>query len=292
MKGMNKFLSSPAFSAVSFLLAGALLFFAGIGGARSALQYYSQNYAAQMDIHDIGVSLLENGEIVSYRDYTGRGKVDASNLSTNEQSNWAHSAGLDSLNDETYDPLLGNLLEEGEVFKLGKKYKEVLSVRNSGTVDQYVRVSIYKYWLNDKGERDQELTPSQIDLHLNEANVGAGKDWIEDTEAKTAERTVLYYTKLLKCKDNLGSGESNETSEITDTLLVDPNIARVVNQVPSTKTVDGKTYKTLKTTYSYDGHQFVIEAHVDAVQDHHADDAILSAWGREVTVSNGTLSLK
>ena len=291
MKGLKKVLSSPASSAISFLLAGALLFFGGIGGARAALQYYSDDYQAQMDVHDIGVSLLENGKIVSYRDYEGRGQVDASNLSTNEQDNWDHSSGLDSLDDDIYDPLLGNLLEEGETFKLGQKYKEEISVRNSGTVNQYVRVSIYKYWLNGE-EKDRELKPTQIDLHLNEANVGEGKDWVIDEDSSTDERTVLYFTKLLKCESILANGESNETSTITDTLMVDPDIARVVTQVPSTKTIDGKTYKTLKTTYDYDGRQFCVEARVDAVQDHHAADAILSAWGREVTVSNNTLSLK
>jgi hypothetical protein len=35
----------------------------------------------------------------------------------------------------------------------------------------------------------------------------------------------------------------------------------------------------------------VLEATVDAVQDHHAQDAIKSAWGVDVTISNNTLSL-
>lgn len=296
MKGLKKVLSSPAFSTISFLLAGVLLFFGGIGGARAALQYYSDDYQAEMDVHDIGVSLLENGERVSYRDYIGRGQVDSSNLSTDEQKNWDHSSGLDSLDDDIYDPLLVRFSadydgEDKEEFKLGKKYKEEISVRNSGTVDQYVRVTIYKYWLIGT-EKDRELKPTQIDLHLNEANVGEGKDWVIDKDSSTDERTVLYYTKLLKCEANLKDGESNETSTVTDTLMVDPDVARIVTQDAAEKKVDGKTYKTLTTTYDYDGRQFCVEARVDAVQDHHADDAVLSAWGREVTVSNGSLSLK
>lgn len=48
----------------------------------------------------------------------------------------------------------------------------------------------------------------------------------------------------------------------------------------------------IKTTYDYDGKQFRVEVEVDAVQDHNAEEAILSAWGRNVTVENGKLSLR
>ena len=44
-------------------------------------------------------------------------------------------------------------------------------------------------------------------------------------------------------------------------------------------------------SYDYDGAQFCIEAKVDAVQEHNAEDAVWSAWGKRVTVDNGTLSL-
>ena len=47
----------------------------------------------------------------------------------------------------------------------------------------------------------------------------------------------------------------------------------------------------ITTTYDYDGARFCLEATVDAVQEHNAEDAIWSAWGRRVTVHNGTLSL-
>ena len=50
-------------------------------------------------------------------------------------------------------------------------------------------------------------------------------------------------------------------------------------------------YTTITTTYDYDGLQFCVEASVDALQEHNAEDAILSAWGRKVSISNGSLSL-
>lgn len=51
--------------------------------------------------------------------------------------------------------------------------------------------------------------------------------------------------------------------------------------------------KTITTTYEYDGAQFVLEATVDAVQTHNAKDAIKSAWGVDVNISDdGALSLE
>ena len=48
---------------------------------------------------------------------------------------------------------------------------------------------------------------------------------------------------------------------------------------------------TIQTVFTYDGARFCIEARVDAVQENNASDAILSAWGREVSAGGG-LSLR
>ena len=93
-----------------------------IGSARAALTYYSQTYTSRVQMQNIGVTLLENGEKVSWRDYS-----DKSNGSWNE----------------TTGVLLENMLGEGEKFQIGKVYQEELSVTNSGSIDQYVRVNIY-----------------------------------------------------------------------------------------------------------------------------------------------------
>ena len=50
-------------------------------------------------------------------------------------------------------------------------------------------------------------------------------------------------------------------------------------------------YTTIITTYLYDGVQFRLKVEVDAVQEHNAEDAILSAWGRKVSVSDNMLRL-
>ena len=163
--------------------------------------------------------------------------------------------------------------------KPGKAYKENLSVTNSGNINQYVRVTIYKYWLDQDGNKMTDLSPDLIDLHL----VNLGTDWIVDEEAATPERTVLYYNKLLYAE---GEGIS-ETPLFADTLTIDGKIADKVTQKRET---DG-VYTTITTSYDYDGVQFRIEARVDAVQEHNAADAAKSAWGKDVTVNSGVLSL-
>ena len=102
-----------------------------------------------------------------------------------------------------------------------------------------------------------------------------------DKDASTSERTVLYYTKLLK------AGKSS--SPLSDTLAIDNMIATKVSQTTET---NANGLKTITTTYDYDGVTFNLEAKVDAVQDHNAEDAIWSAWGRKVAISNNTLRLK
>ena len=48
---------------------------------------------------------------------------------------------------------------------------------------------------------------------------------------------------------------------------------------------DENGYQTIETVYEYDGYRFYIEAEADAVQTHNAQEAIKSAWGVDVEVS-------
>ena len=255
MKRIKRFLKSPAATMIAFVLAVGLLLFSTVGGARAALTYFSDTYVSRVQMSNIGVTLLENGEKVSWRDYS-----DKSNGSWNE----------------TTGVLLENMLGEGEKFQIGKVYQEELSVTNSGSIDQYVRVNVYKYWLDKDGEKQRDLSPKLIGLNF----VNLGSDWLIDEESSTTERTVLYYSKLLKSGDT--------SSLFADTLAIDSAIGTKVTQ---TTKKEGK-YTTITTTFDYDGVQFCVEARVDAVQDHNAADAIWSAWGRKVQVNNGTLSLQ
>lgn len=254
-------------TAALFALAMGLLGFSAVGSTRAALTYYSETYTAQMDVQSIGVALLENGSVVSYRDY-------------------AHG-------DDEWHMASGELLAlpEGEAWQIGRTYPEVLTVRNSGAIDEYVRVKIYKYW-TEGGRKRTDLSPSMIDLHL------TGDHWIVDEEASTAglgeddgkdgEMIVLYYDGILRAAED--GGGYHETTPFADAVAID---GRVATKVTETRTTDADGWTTVHTTYDYDGASFVIEAEVDAVQTHNAESAIRSAWGIEVEVGpDGRLSLK
>ena len=116
-----------------------------------------------------------------------------------------------------------------------------------------------------------------IDLHFVEGN-----GWVIDEEASTAERTVLYYTGIVP------AGES--TPNFADTLKIDNKIADKV-KIETGKDENGN--EVIRHVYKYDGYQFHVDAEVNAVQTHNAQDAIKSAWGVDVNVSaDGTLSLQ
>lgn len=252
MKKKRKLLSAGP---VILLSASALLLVGStVGSTRAALTYYSDNYTADMSVSSIGVSLTENGKNISSRDYSH---------SNNE---W----------DVTEGELFKDL-QKDEAIVPGKTYKEELSVSNSGSIDNYVRVILTKSWTDKNGKKDTTLSPGLIDLHVVEDN-----GWIVDEDASTAERTVLYYTGIVS------AGES--TPNFIDTLKIDNKIAEKV-KVETSKDENGNTI--IRHVYKYDGYQFHVDAEVNAVQTHNAKDAIKSAWGVDVTVSeDGTLGLQ
>ena len=270
MKKLKKIISSPVFSIAAVAAAAGLLIFASISGARAVLNIESDDYYAHVELYDIGVSLLENGTRVAWRDYDEK----AADGSWDETSGTDHVGALcrylldkdgDGKNDEDLKP--------------GKAYPEAISVQNTGTINEFVRVTITKYWLDEKGNKTQVLDPGLIKLNLVNSS-----SWLVDSNASTPERTVLYYSRLLN------SGEP--TAALSDTLTIDGSVAGMTTQSTKQEVKNGKTYTTITTTYAYDGYQFCLEAQVDAVQEHNAQAAVKSAWGTNVVISGTTLSLR
>ena len=250
--------SFPKKPALVLTAAALLLVGSTVGSTRAALTYYSENYSAQMNMQSIGVSLLENDKVVSNRDY----------VSNNEWKGTSEGT------------LLTNLLGKDETFTPGKKYNEAISVKNSGTIDTFVRVIITKSWQDEEGKKNTTLSPDLIELNfLTDNGWEIAKDQSEQSD-QSKERTVLYYTKALKA--------GKPTPALSDTLRINPSIASDVKQNVSE---DGKTITYI---YKYNGYTFHIDAEVDAVQTHNAKDAIKSAWGVDVNVSDDetTMSLQ
>ena len=217
-------------------LAVILLLGSAVGSTRAALTYYSENYTAEVKVSQIGVSLAENGNIVSKRDYDG--------------DDWKTESS----------PLLSNMLSAGEKLALNKLYEEKLAVRNTGEIDEYVRVRIYKYWTEgDSDKRLNTLSPGLIKLNLTH-----GDEWVNpDGNTFDRECTVLYH------KGPLPVGAE---AEFADTIAIDKKVAEEFT------TVD-KGNGIVETVYKYDGVEFHVNVEVDAVQTHNAQDAIRSAWG-------------
>ena len=212
---------------VALLLGAAAVLLLGstVGSTRAALTYYSENYSAQMNLKHIGVSLVENGQVVSSRDY----------VSGNEWSG------------NTEGKLLANMLGENEKFTPGKQYDEAISVTNSGDIDTFVRVIITKSWKDKEGKKNTELSPDLIELNFPE-NSG----WVISEEQSTKERTVLYYTKAL------APGESS--SNLSDTIRINESVAAQVEKVTDGSKITYR-YKYDGYTFNLDAEVDAVQTH-------------------------------
>lgn len=118
-----------------------------IGSTKATLTYMSDNYLAQIDIKSIGVTLTENGNDVSWRDYK------------HKDDDWSEATGV----------LLGDMLKNAgdEKLILDKKYDEKLAVKNSGSIDEYVRVTVQHYWADkETGDKLSNLIHQRYRLTL------------------------------------------------------------------------------------------------------------------------------
>lgn len=258
MERKRSLLRSGILTAFLFLVAVALLLGGSIGGARAVFSTQSEDLITEIQLKNIGLVIVE-------------GKTEL----------------------EEDGELLTNLLGEGESFKVGKKYDEKLSVTNKGTIDEYVRVEVYRYWIDSQGNKVQfvkgkdgrtiYLNPEAIILKLEEETGDDDPKWIVDEKSSTKERTILYYSKPLAPNEN--------SNAFYDKLMVDADIVnseKIVDEVWD----DTHTHRVITTEYIYNGYQFAIEVFADGVQTHSAEKAILSAWGVHVNIgADGTLSL-
>ncbi len=243
-------------------LAVILLLGSAVGSTRAALTYQSQNYEAEIIVSRIGVTLLENGKGVSWRNYT-------------PDNEW--NQGTNDEEDLKKGELLTEMIPEGEKLVLNKDYKEELAVTNSGTIDEYVRVRIYRSWKDKEGNKITTLSPE----HINIKDTVNSDEWIE-RKTNSKECIELYYKGILK------PGE--KTEPFADKICIDDTV--VVDGVEETLTKDVEIRENTKTgeitmVYKYDGVQFFVDVDVDAVQTHNAKDAIMSSWGVDASNVDG-----
>ena len=238
MKKFREFLSKPVVTVVLFALALLLLGSGTVGGARAALNIQSEYYNSEVELNDIGVALIEKQADDSFKVVAGK------NALMGETSQIGAAIKAD-----------GKLLP-------GKTYSEVLAVRNTAEINEYVRVSVFKYWQDANGNKIPEMDSKWIKLGF-----VTGNGWTIDTSSTTEERTMLYYGTDI--------APGMDTTPFLSTVTIDDTVLTKVSQ--STSVENGVT--VIRTTYIYNGNRFCIEVLVDGVQDHNADQAKLSAWG-------------
>ena len=145
--------SFPKKSALLLTASALLLIGSTVGSTRAALTYYSENYSAQIEMQNIGVSLLENGDVVSSQDFTSKNQQEVKD-----------------------GELLTGLLGEKEKFAPGKKYKEELSVQNSGNIDTFVRVILTKSWQDKEGNKRRSAEVVADNVYFGDSKRDAAGD--------------------------------------------------------------------------------------------------------------------
>lgn len=233
MKGFKKFISRPVVIVLLLVMAVGLLLGTGVEGTRAVLNQESSPFHANVEVASIDVALLENGSLVANNGYNG-----------------GNPSGELKLPE----------IVDGKA-KLGYKYPEELSVQNTGSISQFVRVTVLKYWKEKGSDKRIDLDPSYIVLE--ETNDG----WVKDANASTSEREVFYYLPVLE--------PGQTTPALSSTLSISPEVLN----------------KKTEENYTYDDLEFHLEAKVDAIQNHHAPDAIKSVWGISVSGDENHISL-
>lgn len=266
------------------LLAAAILLLAGSGimGAKASLTV-SEDYTAAFYLNHLQVHLMENGKDVC-------GGVNTLDGATKVTGQLATKLGYQNSDK-------GEVL--GEAIP-GKVYDEEIAAKNGQDIPQYVRMTVRKYWVktdeagkvkkNDLGEpvKMTGLSPDQIRLTYgaddpkkkasNEYNTGA---WVINSEETTSESATYYYRTELPA--------NTQSQPLFDRVCIDKSVA---DGVLTEESKEGE--KTIyKYVYEYDGCAFYIEADVQAIQTHNAEDAIHSQWGvYNVTAGDGKLTVK
>lgn len=248
---MKKILHNPAFTVVLFAFAAVLLLFGSVGGTRAVLNATSDIYESQMRTSQIGVSLLENDGSKNVLVASDEGNGAIMSLSSVDM---VENAG-------------------DKEIKVGKEYSLPLYVSNSGEIPEYVRVTIYRYWVeteqtpgefgwfNGSGTKRCDLDPTLIELKSTDG-------WVVDQAApsESGERVVLYYPNVL---------QTGESVQFLDSVSISSDVLKDLSEVE----IDGGR---VIYTYSYGGLGFVLEVEVDAVQTHNATQAITGIWGHNI----------
>ena len=264
-KKKNTSRNSPWVALALFTVAMALISLSTVNGVRAALTVQSEEYFGTFDTWNIQIALVENGTVVEGVDslkLTGIPQTSGTNAFTKGTENYATAK-----------------------FAFDTAYPEQLATKNTGEIDQFVRVEVYHYWeqlvFNPQTnqyyyQKATDLDPYMVNIDYND------NDWTRLYFASTPEKEILFYQRTV------APGEVTEP--FVRSINISSMIPTLVSATSSQTTEDeldmyGNVVKTTTVTtnnyyYDYDGVRLVIEVEADALQTHNAGEAILAAWGR------------
>ena len=272
----------------------------GFLGTRAVLEFYSEDAVAGFELRHIQVHLMENDVDVCHENnniftvHRSNGKVsDSDTKNSKYKGNLVEYLGY--TNDSPYSQEPAYKLGTPGKVEPGRTYKEEIKVRNkvidpenknAGSVDEYVRVIIRKYWVDENGNKDTRLDPALIKLTYGDKDYNSTA-WTLNKKEHTTESDTYYLKSMLKGGD--------DSDLLFDSLTIDSSILDESNMKKETReNKDGnKITKVYTYSYDYDGYTFYIEADVQAIQTHNVNDAIASLWGvGNVSVSGQTVTVK
>ena len=136
---------------------------------------------------EFGVSLLENGGIIAYRNYS-------------ESGNW--------------EELFGEIYFDG--LEIGEDIEKRITIKNSGNISEFVRIIITKYWADKDGNKIENKNGGVDIDELIELNFTGDENWLIDEARTTTERTLAYYKKAIDVRE--------ETGALIDSIKISPDI--------------------------------------------------------------------
>ena len=271
---------------LALLAATAVLLGSGsYTGTRAALQYFSEDYRGGFELQHLQVHLLENGEDVCHganTKYTVH-RTDGSNPTKQDKyvGNLVEYMGYKN-DDHSGNTAAYQVGKPGEVIP-GKKYEERIAARNGSDINEYVRLTVKKYWVDSDKNKDTKMDPELIKLSYGGKAYNSSA-WAVNSKEHSAESDTYYLRNMLS------GGETS--ADLFDTLQIDAAVYDLGDVKTTTTHTD--TNKTVITyEYDYDDFTFYIEADVQAIQTHNVNDAIGSLWGvSNVSAGNGTVTVK
>lgn len=242
------------------LFAAVILCALGLAGAINVTMAQTEGWR-ESEIHHADIEQTHIG--VALMEQTGAGKLQA--VSTGE------AAGSDGATGSLLADKATLLGADAQMVP-GKPYDEMITVRNASSMDEYVRVTIYKNWSNADGTKldNAQLSPDLIELGINK------EDWLYSESESTPERAVYYLTSVLP--------QGADAPALVNSIALSSDV--VTNKDALTKAAQnlGLVTTTVEgdvTTTSIAAN-INLAARVDSVQTNSVRAAAKSAWGVDI----------